>query len=149
MAPFESELQELVYGILVGDTALSAYLGADTIHGRIRLSFNDSEVERVSANKPAHIVIETMPAPAPMRLGSGIDDWTERYCLHIFTRPENRDLRAAIEERLRELLHRKRFTTARFIVYHVFEDGREGVLTESGLLDYRYTVSLQFLPRSI
>jgi hypothetical protein len=147
MAPFESELQELIYGILVGDPALSAYLGADTIDGRIRLSFNDSEVERVSASKPAYIVIETMPAPAPVRLGSGIDDWTERYCLHIFTRPENRDLRAAIEERLRELLHRKRFSTARFIVYHVFEDGREGVLTESGLLDYRYTVSLQFLPK--
>ncbi len=147
MPLFESEVQELIYGVLAGDSGLAAFLGADTIDGRIRLSMNDMEVDKISSSKPACIVIETMPAPAPVRLSFGIDDWTERYCLHIFSRPENRDLRAGIEERLRDLLHRKSFTTARFIVYHVFEDGREGVLTEFNLLDYRYTISLQFLPR--
>ena len=88
-----------------------------------------------------------MPAPAPVLLGSAIEERTERYCLHIFTKPEARDLRAAIEGRLRGLLHRKSFLTARFIVYNVFEDGRDGVITGAGLFDYRYTVSFRFVPK--
>ncbi len=147
MTLFESEVQELIYGILAGDPGLMAYLGADTANERIRLSLNNLEVEKISTAKPAYIVIETLPAPAPVRLAPGIDEWTERYCLHIFTRPENRNLRAAIVGRLRELLHRKSFITERFIVYHVFEDISESILIESGLLDYRYAVSLQFVPK--
>lgn len=147
MVLFESEIQELIYGILAGDPILSTYLGGDATDGRVRLSLSDSEAQKISAVKPAYIVIETMPAPAPISLASGIDEWTEQYCLHIFTKPESRELRAAIERRLRELLHRKNFMTARFIVYHVFEDGRGGVVTETGLFDYRYAVSFQFLPK--
>jgi hypothetical protein len=148
MTLFESEIQELVYGILTGDPILSAYLGGDAVDVRVRLSLSDSDAQKISAVKPAYIVIETMPAPAPVRLGSGIDDWKEQYCLHIFTKPESRDLRASIEGRLRELLHRKNFMTARFIVYHVFEAGRDGAITETGLFDYRYGVSFQFLPKN-
>jgi hypothetical protein len=147
MEMFESEIQELVYGVLTGDGELLAYLGADEIDGRIHLSLNDLEVGKIGRDKPAYIIIETLPAPPPARLGSGIDDWTERYHLHVFTDPVNRDARASIEGRLRELLHRKSFLTAHFIVYHVREDGREDVLAESGLLDHRYTVSFQFLPK--
>jgi hypothetical protein len=147
MGPFESEIQELIYGILTGDTALVAHLGGEVADKRIYVSLNDTETQKMSETKPAYVVIETMPAPAPIRLGSGIDDWAERYCLHVFGRPENRDLRAAIEGRFRELLHRRHFITEHFMVYEVFEDGREGALTESGLYDYRYTVALQFLPK--
>jgi hypothetical protein len=147
MTLFESEVQKLIYGILTGDPGLLAYLGKEAADQRIYLSLNDSEVEKIGPSKPAYIVMETMPAPAPIRLAAGIDDWTERFCLHIYTRPEDRDLRAAIVGRLRELLHRKSFATERFIIYHVFEDVRESVLTDSALLDYRYTVSLRFLPK--
>jgi hypothetical protein len=147
MVLFESEIQELIYGILAGDPILSMCLGGDATDGRVRLSLSDSEAQKISAVKPAYIVIETMPAPAPVSLASGIDEWTEQYWLHIFTKPESRELRAAIERRLRELLHRKSFMTARFIVYHVFEDGRDGAVTETGLFDYRYAVSFQFLPK--
>lgn len=147
MTVFESDIQELVYGILTGDSSLSAYLGGDEIDRRINLSLSDSETQRISTGKPAYIVIETMPAPAPVLLGCAIEERTERYCLHIFTKPEARDLRAAIEGRLRGLLHRKSFLTARFIVFNVFEDGRDGVITGAGLFDYRYTVSFRYLPK--
>lgn len=148
MTLFESEIQELIYGVLTSDTALAGYLGGGQSDRRIYLSLNDSETQKITVSKPAYIIIETMPAPAPVRLSSGIDDRTDRYRLHAFTRPEDRNLRAAIEARFRDLLHRKSFTTERFIVYHVFEDGREGALTDSGLHDYRYTVSFQSLPRN-
>jgi len=145
---FESEIQELVYEILTGDAILSTYLGGDVIGERIGLSLSNTEAQKISVAKPAYIVVETMSAPAPVYLRNGIDQWTERYCQHVFTKPENRDLRAAIEGRLRELLHRKSFTTDRFIVYDVSEYGREGVMTETGLFDYRFVVSLQFLPKN-
>jgi hypothetical protein len=148
MALFESEIQGLVYGVLTGDAALVGLLGGDESDTRVYLSLGDSETQKITVSKPAYVVVETMPAPAPVRLGPGIDDWTERYCLHIFCRPEDRELRAAIEAHLRELFHRKNFVTEHFIIYHVFEDGREGAVTESGLYDYKYTVSLQFLPKS-
>jgi len=147
MTLFESDIQELIYGILIGDPILLTYLGGDSIDTRVRLSLGDSKPQKISAMKPACIVIEAMPVTAPVRLGSGIDEWTEQYCLHIFTRPEGRYLRAAIVERLRELLHGRSFVTTRFIVYQVFENGREGVITETNLYDYRYAVSLQFLPK--
>jgi hypothetical protein len=147
MTVFESEIQELIYGMLTEDALLSTCLGGDAIDKRIGLSFRDSETQKISASKAAFIVIETMPAPAPVRLGSGIDDRTERYCLHIFSRPEGRDLRAFIEGRLRELFHKKSFLTAQFIVYDVHEGERNGVITEAGLFDYRYTISFQFLPK--
>ncbi len=147
MALFESEIQQLVYGILTGDPVLLAYLGGDVIDARVRLSFVDSETLKISTVKPGYIVIETMPVPGPVCVGSGIDEWTEQYCLHIFTKPESRDLRGSIEGRLRELLHRKSFMTVRFIVYHAFENGRDGVITEAGLFDYRYVVSFQFLSK--
>ena len=147
MAVFESDVQELVYGILTGDSSLSTYLGGDEINRRISLSLSDSETQTISTGKPAYIVMETMPAPAPVLLGSAIEERTERYCLHIFTRPEARDLRAAIEGRLRDLLHRKTFLTARLIVYNVIEGGRDGAITGAGLFDYRYTISFQFLPK--
>jgi hypothetical protein len=147
MAVFESEIQELMYGILTGDAVLSTYLGGDTADGRISLAWSNSETQKISADKPAYIVVETMPAHAPVLLGSGIDDWTQQYRLHVFTKPEARGLRGAIEGRLRELLHRKSFLTARFIVYNVFEDGRDGAIVGAGLFDYRYTVSFQFLPK--
>jgi hypothetical protein len=147
MLVFGSEIQELIYGILTGDAVLSTYLGGDEIDRRISLSMSDSNVRKISTTKPAYIVVETMPAPAPVLLGSAIEERTERYCLHIFTKPEARDLRAAIEGRLRGLLHRKNFLTARLIVYNVFEGGRDGVITGAGLFDYRYTISFQFLPK--
>ncbi|MBN2224959.1 MAG: hypothetical protein JW765_09820 [Deltaproteobacteria bacterium] len=147
MALFESEIQELMYELLVGDSILLAYLGGDSIDTRVRLSPSDLEPPKISTIKPAYIIIETRPAPAPIHLGSGVDEWTEQYCLHIFTKIENRDLRAAIEGRLRELLHRKSFITACFIVYNVLEGGRDGVITETGLFDYRYVVSFQFLSK--
>lgn len=148
MGLFESEIQELIYGILMEDRALAGHLGGEATDRRIYLSLNDSETQKIAETKPAYVVIETMPAPAPVLLGSGIDYWTESYCLHVFARPEGRDLRAAIEGRFRELLHRKRFITRHFIVYNVFEDGREGGLTESGLYDYKYTITFQFLPKN-
>jgi hypothetical protein len=147
MLVFGSEIQELIYGILTGDAVLSTYLGGDEIDRRISLSLSDSNVRKIGTAKPAYIVVETMPAPAPVLLGSAIEERTERYCLHIFTKPEARDLRAAIEGRLRGLLHRKSFLTARLIVYNVFEGGRDGVIAGAGLFDYRYTISFQFLPK--
>jgi hypothetical protein len=147
MLVFGSEIQELIYGILTGDAVLSTYLGGDEIDRRIRLSLSDSNVRKISTTKPAYIVVETMPAPAPVLLGSAIEERTERYCLHIFTKPEARDLRAAIEGRLRGLLHRKNFLSAMLFVYNVFEGGRDGVITGAGLFDYRYTISFQFLPK--
>ncbi len=147
MLVFGSEIQELIYGILTGDAVLLTYLGGDEIDRRISLSLSDSNVRKISTTKPAYIVVETMPAPAPVLLGSAIEERTERYCLHIFTKPEARDLRAAIEGRLRGLLHRKSFLTARLIVYNVFEGVREGVITGAGLFDYRYGISFQFLPK--
>lgn len=147
MTLFESDIQELVYGILVGDPIILTYLGGDSIETRVQLSLGDSKPQKISATKPACIVIESMPVTPPTRLGSGIDEWTEQYCLHIFTKPEGRDLRAAIVERLRELLHGRSFVTTRFIVYQVFENGREGIITETDLYDYRYAVSFQFLAK--
>lgn len=148
MALFESEIQELIYGVLIHDMSLVEYLGGDSTDPRIYLSLNDSRAQMITSGKPAYVVVETKPAPAPVSLSSGIDDRVERYCLHVLSRPEDRDLRAAIEGRFRELLHRKCFTTAHFIVYHVHEDGREGVLTETGLFNYEYSVSLKYLPKT-
>lgn len=145
MAEYESEIQELIYGTLVGDTVLSAYLGADETDCRIILSLNNSEIKRISVAKPAYIAIETMPIPAPVFLGNGIEERTQRYCLHIFSKPENRELRAIIEERLRSLFHRKTLQTPRFLIYYAFEDGKDGTITGTGLFDYRYTIVFQFL----
>jgi hypothetical protein len=149
MSLFESEIQELVYVALTGDSTLSAYLGADPLDTRIYLPFNDIEAPKISAAKPAYIVIETMPTPAPIRLGCGIDDRTEPYCLHVYIKPENRDLSAAIEGRFRKLFHGKDFITAHLIVYHVFESGREGTITETGLYNYRYMMSFRYLPKGV
>lgn len=148
MALFESEIQELIYEILTSDAVLSAYLGGDGSDNRIYLCLGDSETAKVSESQPAFVVIETMPVPAPVRLGNGIDNWTERYCLHVFTKPESRELRANIEGRFRADFHRKKFATTSYIIYHVFEDGREGELTEGGLYDHKYFVLFQFLPKS-
>jgi len=147
VALFESEIQELIYEILSSDGVLSGYLGGDGTDNRIYLSLGDSETAKVSESQPAFIVIETMPIPAPVRLGNGIDNWTERYCLHVFTRPDGRELRANIEGRFRADFHRKKFATSSHIIYHVTEDGREGELTEGGLYDHKYFVSFQFLPK--
>jgi len=75
---FESEIQELVYEILTGDAILSTYLGGDVIGERIGLSLSNTEAQKISVAKPAYIVVETMSAPAPIYLGKGIHEWTER-----------------------------------------------------------------------
>lgn len=147
MTEFESDIQELLYGTLLGDGALLSYLGADETNRRIILSLNDSGIQRISVTKPAYLAIETMPIPAPVVLGYGIEERTERYCLHIFTRPENRRLRAIIEERIRDLFHGRTFQTTRFIIFNTFEDGKSGAITGKGLFDYRYTIAFQFLPK--
>ena len=74
MALFESEIQELIYETISNDAVLIGYLGGDGSDSRIYLSLGDSETEKLSDSQPAFVVIETMPAPAPVRLGNGIDN---------------------------------------------------------------------------
>lgn len=147
MAQFESEIQELIYETLTSDTALKGYLGADGSDPRVYLPWQDSDTAKVGELRPAYIVLETMPASPPVILGSGIDDWTQRYCLHTFTRPEERELQGNIQERHRADFHRKKFITESYIIYQTSEDGKEGELTDGGLLDNQYFISFQFLSR--
>lgn len=147
MGLFESEIQELIYDTLTTDSTLRDLLGADGSDKRIYLAWPEGEIT-VDELKPAYIVIETMPAEAPIRIGSNVDDWAQRYCLHIFAEPEERELRGDIEERLRFDLHRKKFVTESYIIYDVFENGKEDVLEEGGLLDHRYFTMFKFLIKS-
>jgi hypothetical protein len=147
LALFESEIQELIYNTLTADSTLGDYLGADGSDKRIYLAWPEGEIT-VDEEKPAYVVIETMPAEAPLRIGSGVDDWAQRYCLHVFAEPEERELRKDIEERFRLLLHRKKFVTESYIIYDVFEDGKEDVMEDSGFLDHKYFAMFKFLLKS-
>jgi hypothetical protein len=141
---FESDIQELIYDTLVADSTLGGLLGADVSDTRIYLAWPEGEIT-VDGEKPAYMVIETMPAEAPIRIGSNVDDWAQRYCLHVFAEPEERELRGEVEERLRLNLHRKKFVTESHIIYDVFEDGKEDVLEEGGLFDHKYFTMFKFL----
>ena len=70
MALFESEIQGLIYETLIADAVLTDYLGGDGSDGRIYLSLGDSETEKLSESQPAFVVIETMPAPAPVTMAT-------------------------------------------------------------------------------
>jgi len=145
---FEGEIQELIFTTLIGDAILQGFLGGEESDKRIYLAFQQQEAAKVSDVRPAHIVIETMPAPAPLRLGSGIDSWTERYCLHVFTRPEDRYTRMAVEDWFRAFFHRKTFETKSYLVFQSSEDGREGGITDGGLFDQKYFISFQFMSKT-
>ena len=148
MALFESEIQELIFNTLESDSTLVGYLGGDASDKRIYLAWPDSGQITVSESKPAYLVIETLPAEAPVRIGSGIDDWAQRYCVHVFANPDSRELRGNIEERFRLQFHRKKFVTTSYILYQVYEDGKEDVMDDGGLLDHKYFLMFKFLIRS-
>jgi len=99
---FESEIQELVYNILIGDAALAGYLGGGVSDKRVYLEWNEEDFPECTPTKPGWIGIESLPEGAPETERQEV---SQRIILHIHTLPSGATVRQNIRKRLVVLFH--------------------------------------------
>lgn len=115
---YDSEIQELLYDTITGDSTLMGYVGGTSM---VRLEEDTREAIKVSAtNRP--IVIECLPRRGPI---GNKNEFSQRALIHVYIRPKDREAKEQIINRLSALFHNyadggpasKVFTTTSYRVF--------------------------------
>lgn len=148
MADYESEIQQLLYEQLIGDSTIKTAIGYTAGDTRVYLEWNDSAQVSVSSTKKGYIVIETLQEDAPV--GEKLEV-NQRAILHVHTSLTDRATRKTVKDAIKALFQNaeggggpeEQWTTTSYLVWtktggvgQPYED--RGLLVVPVYIDLRY-----------
>ncbi len=151
---FETEIQELIYNVLIGDSLLQGYLGGGVSDLRVYLDWNEDDLPECTPTEPGWIGIESLPEDAPLTEKLEV---FQRVILHIYTLTSGGTTRLNIRKRLVVLFHASggsngiwKGQTATTTYSVKSKGGGVGIPYDyRGLLVLPYYIDIRFKPKTI
>lgn len=148
MADYESEIQQLLYDQLVGNTTIKTAIGYSAGDVRVYLEWNEADQATISSTKKGYIVIETLQEDAPV--GEKVEV-NQRAILHLYTALTDRATRKTVRDAIKALFQNteggagleEQWSTTSYLVWtktggvgQPYED--RGLLVVPVYIDLRY-----------
>lgn len=148
MADYESEIQQLLYDQLIGNTTIKTAIGYSAGDVRVYLEWNEADQATISSTKKGYIVIETLQEDAPV--GEKVEV-NQRAILHLYTALTDRATRKTVRDAIKALFQNteggggleEQWSTTSYLVWtktggvgQPYED--RGLLVVPVYIDLRY-----------